>query len=129
MEPSEAIWCFSDKDPTEIIPMKRLLILPTILAVVFIGAFLRSPKAAEANSLQIYEYVTIRWAGRENTHLIRSSGKVEFLGPILTKVSRPDRVDDRAFFMTLAMNAAAKEGFEFAGMTNDEIVMRRPVSR
>ena len=31
--------------------------------------------------------------------------------------------------MNIAMNAVAKEGFEFAGMTNDEIVMRRAVVR
>ena len=51
------------------------------------------------------------------------------LGPVLTKAQRPDRVDDRAFYMNIAMNAVAKEGFEFAGMTSDEIVMKRPVSR
>jgi hypothetical protein len=71
------------------------------------------------------EYVTIRWGGRENTHLIRANGKVEFLAPILTKVQRPDRVDDRAFYMNIAMNAVAGEGFEFVGMTHDEIVMKR----
>jgi hypothetical protein len=27
----------------------------------------------------------------------------------------------------IAMNAVAKEGFEFAGMTPDEIVMRREI--
>jgi hypothetical protein len=109
--------------------MKKLVILPVLLGAIFVGAFLRSPNAAESISLQSYEYVTIRWSGRENTHLIRSSGKVEFLGPILSKIPRPDRTDDRAFYMNAAMNAAAKEGFEFAGMTHDEIVMKRPLAR
>ena len=49
--------------------------------------------------------------------------------PLLTKLQRPDRVDDRAFYMNAAMNAVAKEGYEFAGMTSDEIVMKRPVVR
>lgn len=109
--------------------MKKPLLVLALLAAVFVGASLRSPKAAEPLSFQTYEYATIRWAGRENTHLIRSNGKVESLGPMLTKISRPDRTDDRAFYMNVAMNAAAKEGFEFAGMTHDEIVMKRPLAR
>ena len=48
---------------------------------------------------------------------------------LLTKFQRPDRVDDLAFYMSIAMNAMAKEGYDFAGMTNDEIVMKRPVAR
>ncbi len=39
-------------------------------------------------------------------------------------LARP-RVDERAFYMNLAMNGLTKEGFEFAGMTSDEIVMKR----
>jgi len=108
--------------------MRRILVtvLVTSLAwCVFVGG----GKTAEGVPFQTYEYATIRWAGRENTHLIRPNGKVEFLGPILAKVPRPDRTDDRAFFMNLAMNAVAKEGFEFVGMTPDEIVMKRSLSR
>ncbi len=51
------------------------------------------------------------------------------LGPVLSKVQRPDRTDERSFYMSVAMNAVAKEGYEFAGMTQDEIVMKRPVAR
>jgi len=76
-----------------------------------------------------YEYATIRWAGKENTHLIRPGGKVEFIGTELRKLVKPDRADDRAFYMNVAMNGLSKEGFEFAGMTSDEIVMKRAVSR
>lgn len=72
-----------------------------------------------------YEYVTIRWGGRENTHLIRPGGKVEFIGFELRKLPRPERADERSFFMNAAMNGLTKEGFEFAGMTSDEIVMKK----
>jgi hypothetical protein len=54
---------------------------------------------------------------------------VEFVGAELRKVKKPDRTDDRAFYMNLTMNGLAKEGYEFAGMTNDEIVMKRQVAR
>ena len=93
------------------------------------GIYILTGRTAENPNFQTYEFVTILWAGRENTHLVRANGKVEMLGPILNKISRPDRADDRAFYMNIAMNAAAKEGYEFAGMTSDEIVMRRPVAR
>jgi len=85
--------------------------------------------AAETAPGQVYEYVTIRWAGRDNTHLIRPGANVEFIGPQLRKVVRPDRVDERSFYMNVAMNGLAKEGYEFAGMTNDEIVMKRAVAK
>ena len=62
---------------------------------------------------------------RDNTHVIRPSGRVEFAGPQLASVKRPDHADDRSFYMNVVMNALAKEGYEFAGMTPDEIVMRR----
>jgi hypothetical protein len=109
--------------------MKKSISILIIAAAGCWGAYRFTAKAADTNGFQTYEYATIRWAGRENTHVVRPSGKVEMLGPLLAKVQRPDRVDDRTLYMNLAMNAVAKEGFEFAGMTSDEIVMRRPVAR
>ena len=85
--------------------------------------------AAETKQAGVYEYVTIRWAGRENTHIIRPGGQVEFVGLELRKAIKPERADDRAFYMNLAMNGLVKEGYEFAGMNNDEIVMRRALTK
>ena len=31
--------------------------------------------------------------------------------------------------MTIAMNVIAKEGFDFAGMTQEQFVMKRPTTR
>ena len=76
---------------------------------------------------RFYEYATIRWGGRENTHIIRPGGKVEFIGTELRKVTKPERVDDRSFYMNIVMNGLSKEGWEFAGMTPDDIVMKRSV--
>lgn len=93
-------------------------------AVVSIPLFCRVPVHAQMPS-SATEYATIRWGGRENTHIIRPGGKVEFIGPELRKLPRPDRCDERSFFMNIAMNGLVKEGWEFAGMTVDDIVMRR----
>jgi hypothetical protein len=82
--------------------------------------------AAETKTGGGYEYATIRWAGKDNTHIIRPGGQVEFIGSELRKMPKPDRTDDRAFYMNLAMNGLTKEGYEFAGMSSDEIVMKRP---
>lgn len=85
--------------------------------------------SAEQPPIGQYEYATIRWAGRDNTHLIRPGGNAEIIGEQLRRVERPDKVDERAFYLNLAMNGLVKEGFEFAGMTDDIVIMKRHASR
>lgn len=109
--------------------MKKHYVIPLLGVAAVLALFFAPSRAAEPPQFQTFEYGTIRWAGREHTHFIRPNGQIEFLGPILTKTARPDRVDDRAFYLTLAMNMAAKEGFEFVGMNNDAIVLRRSMNR
>jgi hypothetical protein len=111
--------------------MKRSSILATILlgAVLIVAAFQHAMQAAEEGSKATYEYLTIRWGGRENTHIIRPGGKVEFVGPELRRVEFPKGANDRSFFMNVVMNGLTKEGYEFAGMTNDEIVMKRGLTK
>jgi hypothetical protein len=75
-----------------------------------------------------YEYTTIRWDGKDNTHLIRPGGSTENIAEELRRVKKPDRVDERAFYLNLAMNGLVKEGYEFAGMTDDMVIMKRAVS-
>lgn len=79
-----------------------------------------------ANEPIKHEYATIRWGGRDNTCIIRPNGKAEFIGSKLFNIKRPDRLDERAFYLSLTMNALGKEGYEFAGaINNDEIIMKR----
>ena len=109
--------------------MKKTIAILIVTGAALWGLYRFTAKAADASGFQTYEYATIRWGGRENTHLIRPNGKVEMLGPLLNKVQRPDRTDDRALYMNVAMNALAKEGYDFAGMTSDQVVMKRPMAR
>jgi hypothetical protein len=53
----------------------------------------------------VAEYVTIHWAGKENTHIIRPGGDVEFIGGQLRQIRRPERADERAFYMNVARTA------------------------
>lgn len=101
-----------------------LLLLGTVFILRLFAAESKEPKSSSG-----YEYATIRWAGKENTHIVRPRGQVEFIGSELRKMPKPDRTDERAFYMNVAMNGLTKEGYEFAGMTSDEIVMRRGVKQ
>jgi hypothetical protein len=102
-----------------------ILLLSTVFIIHLVAAQSGEPKPGGG----AYEYATIRWAGRDNTHVVRPGGQVEVLGAELRKVLKPDRADDRAFYMNLAMNGLAKEGYEFAGMDSDDIIMRRAINR
>jgi hypothetical protein len=107
--------------------MKRFLLLA---AVVLAGvSFFLFSSVGEIPAVAIaIEYATIRWDGRDNTCVILPSGSVDFVGAKLKTLKRPDRVDERAFYMNVVMNSLGRDGFEFAGMSNDEnvIVMKRP---
>jgi hypothetical protein len=100
-----------------------------VVAAIGVFTFIRLIAAEPKISPGTFEYATIRWAGKDNTHVIRPGGQVEFIGHELKRANRPERADDRAFFMNLAMNGLVKEGYEFAGMNTDEIVMKRPVGK
>jgi hypothetical protein len=107
---------------------KNHLIVLALVAIcsVFVVKLLG---AESQGSSPRYEYATIRWAGPENTHIIRPGGQVEFIGGELRKVQKPDRADNRSFYMNAAMNGLTKEGYELAGMSNDDIVMKKSVPR
>jgi hypothetical protein len=106
--------------------MKHYLV-PLIWAAALCLFLAPLGKASDTVHQQTSEYATIRWSGRDNTHIIRPNGQVEFVGAQLAKVKKPERVDDRAFYMNVLMNALAKEGYEFAAISNDEIIMKRSV--
>lgn len=108
--------------------MKQNKLILVIAASIMLACVLRMTAAAPVPPAR-FEYATIRWDGRDNTHIVRPGGQVEFTGTELRKAQKPDRADDRAFYMNLVMNGLTKEGYEFAGMTNDEIVMKRTVTK
>jgi hypothetical protein len=109
---------------------KTITIVLIAISCVLVGLLRTRLWAADDKpTFQTFEYATLRWAGKENTHLIRPNGQVELLGPILSRIKRPDRTDERALLMNIAMNAVAREGYELASMTDDIIVMKRAVGR
>lgn len=108
---------------------RRIAFGLVVAAVLTLGCLLPRGVAFAQGTPASHEYLTIRWGGKEHTHIIRPGGQVEFIGAELRKFTRPDRCDDRAFYLNIAMNGLVKEGWEFAGMNPDEIVMRRGLGR
>jgi hypothetical protein len=103
--------------------MKKIIAgigMVALVAVIAIRSFASEPLAATK-----WEYVTIRWDGRDNTHVVRPGGLVEFLGHELKKGPRNNGADERSFYMNMAMNVLAKEGYEIAAFESEEIVMKR----
>ena len=88
-----------------------------LLTSGWIAAFLlfRTTAQEQTRPTGPYQYLTICWAGKDNSHLIRPGGQVEFIRTELRKLVRPDRVNERSFYMNAAMNASTKDGYEFAG--------------
>ncbi|MBV8167520.1 MAG: hypothetical protein JO021_12050 [Alphaproteobacteria bacterium] len=71
------------------------------------------------------EYVDIRWDGVDRLCVVYPDGRVDFIGEELKNIPRPDRVDRRAFYMTIAVGRMVAQGYELAAAFSDEIIMKR----
>jgi hypothetical protein len=102
--------------------MKRLLLIFTAVILLAVSA-----KGGYTNT---FEYATIRWDG-DNTYVILPSSKVDFVGKQLKAIKKPDRVDERSFYLNATMNSLGDKGYEFCGITGDgnTIVMKRQVTK
>lgn len=105
------------------------LVCVALVACTGLVLAFRGSAATQSQTLQAYEYATIRWSGKEFTHLIRPSGQIEMIGALFPQGRRQEHVDERALCLSIAMNALAKEGYELAGLTDNEVVMKRSVAR
>jgi hypothetical protein len=104
---------------------KSVVAMATLGAICISG--LSSLGVAAQDMTSRVEYIDIRWDGTDRMCIVFPDGRVEFVGKELEKVPRPDDANKRAFYMTLAMNKMAAEGYEFVGMISDEIVMKRRI--
>jgi hypothetical protein len=106
--------------------VRKPVLVMAILGALCVGG-LSSVAAVAQDMTSRVEYIDIRWDGTDRMCIVFPDGRVEFVGKELEKVSRPDDANKRAFYMTLAMNKMAAQGYEFVGMISDEIVMKRRV--
>jgi hypothetical protein len=105
--------------------MKTKITIALALIAAFAAVTCARLLAADTANVAKYEYVTIRWGGRDNTQIVRPGGQVEFIGSELKKAPKPKDADDRAFYMNLALNGLSKEGFELVAISSDDMVLRR----
>jgi hypothetical protein len=104
---------------------KPVFVMATLGAI---GIYGLAPLGAAAQDMASrVEYIDIRWDGTDRMCIVFPDGRVEFVGKELEKVPRPDDANKRAFYMTLAMNRMAAQGYEFEGMISDEIGMKRRI--
>src|SRR5262245_17838152 len=109
--------------------MKKLPLLLLAVALSFGVLVARRLHAGDDEPTPATEFATIRWDGRENSYVVRPSAKVERLRQLFDRHPRQDGVDERIYYMTIAMNALAKEGYEFAGELDGQVVMKRAAAR
>ena len=106
---------------------KTTTVIGALVLLISLGILTSAKSNTNPNAVSM-EYVTLRWDGRDNTHVIRPGGNVESLGSKLKAIKKPDRTDDRSFYMNVAMNALARDGYELVAMTPDDYVFRRPAA-
>ena len=94
---------------------KTTTIIGALVLLISLGILTSAKSSTNPNAASM-EYVTLRWDGRDNTHVIRPGGNVEFLGSKFQAVKKPNRTDERSFYMNLAMNALARDGYELVAM-------------
>ena len=92
-------------------------------------AALIATHAASEPTMTPYEYATIRWGGPKNMHVVRPDGKVQFFGSQFDRIRPPEGCNENSYYMNLVLNILAKEGYETAAMTDEQIVVRRPARR
>ena len=105
--------------------MKKLAFILVASAALYFGNLVFHGATAQPMSAAGFEYIDIRWDGTDRMCIVYPDGRVDFVGKELEKVPRPDDANKRAFYMTLAVNKMATQGYEVVGMVSDEILMRR----
>jgi hypothetical protein len=116
--------------------MKKYPFLLSLAVLSVLGlAALTASRAAVEPAPALFQYASIDWGGdltapaRAHVYVVRPDGKVQFFDDQLTLGKVPEGCSQRTYFMNVVMNVLAKEGYEFASMTEDEIVMKKAAGR
>ena len=105
--------------------MKKVPLLLLALALSLGALYAYRLRAADNEPPPATEFTTVRWDGRNDSYVVRPNAKVERLRQLFERYPRPDGIDERIYYLTIAMNALAKEGYEFAGELDGQVVMKR----
>ena len=96
--------------------MKKLSLILLLSLFSLAASYILKSRAAEPSTFQISEFATIRWAGRDNTHLILPSGKVEKLKQLFERFPRPEgRIMNGPTYMSIAITLSPNRGLNLLG--------------
>jgi hypothetical protein len=113
--------------------MKKYLAVLSLAILCFLGvAALTTTRAAvEPVAPATFQYANIQWGrnGPSDVYVVRPDGKAEFYAGRLAREKAPEGCSEPLYFRSLVMNLLGKEGYELAGMTDAEIVMKRAERR
>ena len=105
---------------------KWLWLVAAVVCLFVVG--MNTVSSQSPGPRQACEYATIWWDGTDNSKLLRPDGTVESLSSMFIHTKRPNNTDERNYYLTLALNTLAKEGWEFAGALNKDIIVKRAVA-
>ena len=107
--------------------MKKLAACVGFSIAILLTAFSADAPPTETWAGTLCEYASVRWSG-DRTSIIWPDGTTQKVIAFGGR-KRPDGTDERAWYLTGAMNIMARRGFEFVHMSIDDVVMRRTVNK
>jgi len=107
--------------------MKRLVASVGFSVGILFAAFSADAPPTETWAGAVYEYASVRWSG-DKTSIIWPEGTTQRVIAFGGK-KRPEGADERAWYLTGAINIMARRGFEFVYMSNDDVLMKRAVTK
>jgi hypothetical protein len=112
--------------------MKKLIV-PAILLLIIFFAFQDKAVPPEWRGKPTYEYASVRFVPGGRTIIMWPDGTTDKLGDLNT-TKDPDNVDERLYYLTLAVNLLAQKGFEPALIPSlppdgNDVWMRRSLSK
>ena len=106
--------------------MKRIALVPALFVSLFLLGAVTLP-AQDKSKAQKYEYAMIKWDGPDRIQYILP-GKFEIVRLGKT-FPRPEGAQEKEYYLAMATNELAKQGWEAVSLDSRRILLRRPVSK
>jgi hypothetical protein len=107
--------------------MKKKLMMFFSLVVLTLANTTQLSNAQEKPAAQKFEYAMIKWDGPDKVQYILPD-KVEFVR-LAEKHPLPKNAQDEEFYLTMAANELAKQGWEAVNLNSRRILFRRSVAK
>jgi hypothetical protein len=75
---------------------------------------------------QEYSFATVHLGGKTNSYVIRPDNTIKRLDEFFATNTPPVGIDERTFYLHVAINFFAKYGYDVAAMTSESVIIRTP---